>query len=141
MKPLSKGCATLLGMLWIGSHHVPQDGLKEAPTTVLCSIVNQLDTARRFMWNEVTRAKRPVGSNSINTIFGGIYMICAGIDVAKDKHDCCIISSDGEFLSDVFTVENTQPGFDLLLQRIKSVTPDLNKVKVGLEATGHFALR
>ena len=26
----------------------------------LCYIVNQLDTARRFMWNEVTTAKGPV---------------------------------------------------------------------------------
>jgi len=91
------------------------------------------------MWNEVTRAKRPVGPNSINTIIGGIYMICVGVDVAKNKHDCCIISSDGEFLSDVFTVENNLPGFDLLFQRIKSVAPDLSKVKVGLEATGHYS--
>ena len=91
------------------------------------------------MWNEVTRAKRPVGPNSINTIFGGTNMICIGVDVAKDKHDCCIISSDGEFLSDVFAIENTLPGFDLLFQRIKSVASDLSKVKVGLEATGHYS--
>ena len=26
-------------------------------------------------------------------------MICVGIDVAKDKHDCFIISSEGEALS------------------------------------------
>lgn len=24
-------------------------------------------------------------------------MILVGIDVAKDKHDCCIINSDGKF--------------------------------------------
>ena len=29
-------------------------------------------------------------------------MICVGIDVAKDKHDCFIINSEGEVLADVF---------------------------------------
>ncbi len=29
-------------------------------------------------------------------------MICVGIDVAKDKHDCFILSSEGEVLADVF---------------------------------------
>lgn len=29
-------------------------------------------------------------------------MIFVGIDVAKDKHDCFIISSEGEVLADVF---------------------------------------
>ena len=31
-------------------------------------------------------------------------MICVGIDVAKDKHDCFILSSEGEVLADVFTM-------------------------------------
>ena len=30
-------------------------------------------------------------------------MICVGIDVAKDKHDCYILSSEGEVLADVST--------------------------------------
>lgn len=34
-------------------------------------------------------------------------MILVGIDVAKDKHDCFIISSKGEVLSDVFTISNS----------------------------------
>ena len=33
-------------------------------------------------------------------------MICVGIDVAKDKHDCFIINTEGEVLADVFTVSN-----------------------------------
>ena len=28
-------------------------------------------------------------------------MICVGIDVAKDKHDCFILSSEGEVLAEV----------------------------------------
>ena len=31
-------------------------------------------------------------------------MICVGIDVAKDKHDCFILSSEGVALADVFTI-------------------------------------
>ena len=39
-------------------------------------------------------------------------MICVGIDVAKDKHDCFILSSEGEVLADVFTIQNNAEGFD-----------------------------
>ena len=66
-------------------------------------------------------------------------MIYVGIDVSKDKHDCCIVNSDGKILADVFTIQNNMDGFKLLFQRLKSVAPDLNKVKVGLEATGHYS--
>ena len=34
---------------------------------------------------------------SIKNHTGGYNMILVGIDVAKDKHDCCIINSDGKF--------------------------------------------
>ena len=61
-------------------------------------------------------------------------MIYVGIDVSKDKHDCYIVNSDGVVLADVFSVENNLDGFDLLLQRLKSVAPDLLNVKVGLES-------
>ena len=61
-------------------------------------------------------------------------MVYLRIDVAKDKHDCYIVNSDGEILANVFTIPNDQAGFTLLLQRLKSVAPDLSKVKVGLEA-------
>lgn len=66
-------------------------------------------------------------------------MIFVGIDVAKDKHDCCISSSEGEALSKPFTIENTLGGFDALFEKISSVTSDFDKVKVGLEATGHYS--
>ena len=66
-------------------------------------------------------------------------MIYVGIDVSKDKHDCCIVNSDGKILADMFTVENNLEGFDLLFQRLKSVARDLDNVKVGLEATGHYS--
>ncbi len=66
-------------------------------------------------------------------------MIYAGIDVAKDKHDCFITNSDGEVLFNAFTIPNNRDGFDELYQKIESVTDDLTNVKVGLEATGHYS--
>lgn len=66
-------------------------------------------------------------------------MIYVGIDVAKDKHDCFITNSDGEVLFKAFTIPNNRDGFDELYQKIESVTDDLTKVKVGLEATGHYS--
>ena len=66
-------------------------------------------------------------------------MVYVGIDVAKDKHDCYIVNSDGEVLAEVFTISNDQDGFSLLFQRLQSAAPDLSNVKVGLEATGHYS--
>jgi transposase len=66
-------------------------------------------------------------------------MIYVGIDVAKDKHDCFITNSDGEVLFKAFTIQNNHDGFDDLFQKIQAVTDDLSKVKVGLEATGHYS--
>lgn len=66
-------------------------------------------------------------------------MIYVGIDVAKDKHDCFITNSDGEVLFKAFTISNNLDGFNELYQKIKSVMEDITKVKVGLEATGHYS--
>lgn len=66
-------------------------------------------------------------------------MIYVGIDVAKDKHDCFITNSNGEVLFKPFTIQNNIAGFDDLYQKIKSVAEDGTKVKVGLEATGHYS--
>ena len=65
-------------------------------------------------------------------------MICVGIDVAKDKHDCFILSSDGEILYDVFTIRNNREGFENLLQRIQLCTQKSDKIMVGLEATRRY---
>ena len=66
-------------------------------------------------------------------------MIFVGIDVAKDKHDCFITNSDGEVLFQPFTISNNLDGFNTLYQKIVSVMEDATKVKVGLEATGHYS--
>lgn len=66
-------------------------------------------------------------------------MVYVGIDVAKDKHDCYIVSSEGETPFGNFTITNNLDGFELLFSRIKSVARNLSEVKVGLEATGHYS--
>ena len=90
------------------------------------------------MWNKVTRVKCPVDPAS-NKHIGGIIMICVGIDVAKYKHDCFILSSEGEVLADVFTIPNNAEGFDTLFQIICRCSRPADKIKVGLEATGHYS--
>ena len=73
-----------------------------------------------------------------NLTAGGFVMVSVGIDVAKDKHDCFILSSEGEVLAGVFTIPNTMDGFNHLLQKIQDCTTSQDKIKVGLEATGHY---
>ena len=65
-------------------------------------------------------------------------MIYVGIDVAKHKHDCYIVSSDGEILKDVFTISNDLAGFTQLLDSIPNISSE--HIKIGLEATGHYSI-
>ena len=66
-------------------------------------------------------------------------MVSIGIDVSKDKHDCFILSSEGEVLADAFTVPNNMEGFTTLLERIQDCTTPQDKIRVELEATGHYS--
>ena len=70
-------------------------------------------------------------------VFGRIVSV--GIDVAKDKHDCFIQSSEGKVLAYVFTISNNLDGFNILLEKIRTCTSPQDKIKVGLEATGHYS--
>lgn len=69
-------------------------------------------------------------------------MIYIGIDVAKNKHDCCIINSDGEVLKNSFTFTNSLEGFNKFYSAILEVAPQdkFENVYVGLEATGHYSI-
>lgn len=84
---------------------------------------------KEYQWSQTV-------SNTFQRSFAMIYV---GIDVAKDKYDCFITNSDGEVFFKAFTIHNNRDGFDELYQKIKSVTDNLTKVKVGLEATGHYS--
>ena len=66
-------------------------------------------------------------------------VVSVGIDVSKNKHDCFIVSSEGEVLADVFTIPNNMDGFYALLEKIRACTTPQDKIKVGLEATGHYS--
>jgi len=66
-------------------------------------------------------------------------MICVGIDVAKDKHDCFILNSEGVALADVFTIPNNLEGFHTLLDKLRACCAPQESIKVGLEATGHYS--
>src|SRR5699024_7781937 len=70
---------------------------------------------------------------------GFVMVISVGIDVSKDKHDCFIVSSEGEVLADVFTIPNNMDGFNILLEKIQGCATSQDKIKVGLEATGHYS--
>lgn len=66
-------------------------------------------------------------------------MIYVGIDVAKDKHDCFAINSDGEILIENFSFKNNLDGFNLFLNSISNFNESFKNIKVGLEATGHYS--
>lgn len=66
-------------------------------------------------------------------------MLYAGIDVAKEKHDCIIANSNGEILFNPFTFPNNRTGFDEFFSKLEASSKDLSQIKVGLEATGHFS--
>lgn len=66
-------------------------------------------------------------------------MILVGIDVSKDKHDSFIMNSDGEILAKAFSFPNNLEGFNFLYDKISSVSKPKDKIKVGLEATGHYS--
>ena len=66
-------------------------------------------------------------------------MIYVGIDVAKDKHDGCILNENGEMMTDAFSFPNDSDGFNSFLKTLQSVCDDFSNVKVGLEATGHYS--
>lgn len=64
-------------------------------------------------------------------------MICVGIDVAKDKHDCCILDGEGEKLSS-FTISNDRQGFDRLMSCVAAFDKPEN-ASIGLESTGIYS--
>jgi hypothetical protein len=68
-------------------------------------------------------------------------MLFVGIDVAKSKHDCCIIDSDGVIHTNSLRISNSKIGFDTLYSAIISAlgSNDFENVKIGLEATGHYS--
>ena len=69
-------------------------------------------------------------------------MLYVGIDVAKSKHDCYIIDSDGVIHTDSLRISNDRKGFDELLRTILNALggDPIQNAKVGLEHTGHYSI-
>lgn len=63
-------------------------------------------------------------------------MIYLGIDVAKNKHDICVVDSNANVLLEPFTFYNSVAGFKFLLEKLKPF--DLSDSLFGLESTGHY---
>jgi transposase len=68
-------------------------------------------------------------------------MIYVGIDVAKNKHDCCILGSNGKVVS-TFTFDNNKGGYEKLIATIAKFSKSKSyvDVKIGLESTGCYSL-
>ena len=60
-----------------------------------------------------------------------LFMLFIGIDVAKSKHDCCIIDSNGVIITDSLRISNSKEGFETLYNIIISVldSSDISNAK------------
>lgn len=63
-------------------------------------------------------------------------MIYLGIDVASEKHDCCILNQKKQVLS-AFSFANNAEGFAAFLKKATQFDSSEN-MRVGLEATGIY---
>lgn len=65
-------------------------------------------------------------------------MYFIGIDISKYKHDCFIVSSEGEAPFGVFSFENNKAGFELFLDKLNSLDSSEEK-RIGFESTSHYS--
>ena len=63
-------------------------------------------------------------------------MFYIGIDVASEKHDCCILNEKKKIIRS-FSFLNSPDGFQSLLSALSGIQPD--EIKIGLEATGIYS--
>ena len=63
-------------------------------------------------------------------------MLYVGLDVASEKHDCCILNEKKKAMQS-FSFPNSSIGFESLLSALSGVRPD--EIKIGLEATGIYS--
>lgn len=60
-----------------------------------------------------------------------------GIDIAKFKHDYCLVDGDGTIIIKPTSIANTREGFNELLAAIKPYAS--SELQIGFESTGHYA--
>ncbi|KUK31168.1 MAG: putative transposase [Thermoanaerobacterales bacterium 50_218] len=66
-------------------------------------------------------------------------MIFGGIDVAKSRHEVCLVNDAGDVILQIH-VDNNQKGMDRLLRALGRLNIKPDDVKFCLEATGHYWL-
>ena len=66
-------------------------------------------------------------------------MYFVGIDISKYKHDCCIINEMHEIITR-FSFTNDRQGFTELEAYLNSVPNPDDEMRIGFEATSHYAL-
>lgn len=67
----------------------------------------------------------------------GNAMYFAGVDIAKRRHELCVIDDSGDILLQL-PVENTKRGFEKLLTAFRTKQLTNQNVRFCLEATGHY---
>lgn len=66
-------------------------------------------------------------------------MIYGGVDVAKYRHEVCLVNDTGDVVLQMY-MNNNQSGMDKLLQALERLSIKSNGVKFCLETTGHYWL-
>ena len=61
-----------------------------------------------------------------------------GIDVASLKHDCTIVTDQGEILKDGLTIGNDSNGFESLMETMRQHGASPKTTKIGMEETGIY---
>ncbi len=64
-------------------------------------------------------------------------MFFVGIDVASQKHDCCVLDAQGKVFIQ-FQFQNNHKGFSYLLETLCGLD-SVENIKIGLEATGIYS--
>ncbi len=66
-----------------------------------------------------------------------MYLI--GIDISKYKHDCFIMTKDGEVIKNSFSFKNNHDGFKPFIQTLKALDQS-EEIRIGLESTSHYGI-
>ena len=67
---------------------------------------------------------------------GDITMFYVGLDIAAEKHDCCIMTEERQVLKQ-FVFRNDAEGFEFLKKTLTKLAPT-EEIKIGLENTGVY---
>lgn len=116
--------------------------LRKAYASACWVDTDELDSVLRLISNEVV-FPTSTGDNLCPAVLlteGRYLMNYIGIDIAKRKHDCAVINSEGEVLLSQFSFPNSGEGFVGLLSELSLLDVGCDDTVIGMEATGHYWL-